>query len=151
MSTSQKHNVISAAIPETTVAGQLRAAAALLEQVAENRALLGGLSEAERTRLMKAAGQVSRPDAVDRRQFVKATKRQRKATKAERAERALNQTGIRKLRQKPVFTTPNVHPPAGFEPIEVTDDPDFREPLLGARSRVLVQAGPWVAFAPQGC
>ena len=129
MSTSQKHNVISAAIPETTVAGQLRAAAALLEQVAENRALLGGLSEAERTRLMKAAGQVSRPDAVDRRQFVKATKRQRKATKAERAERALNQTGIRKLRQKPVFTTPNVHPPAGFEPIEVTDDPDFREPL----------------------
>jgi NAD(P)-dependent dehydrogenase (short-subunit alcohol dehydrogenase family) len=78
---------------------------------------------------MKAAGQVSRPDAADRRQFVKATKRLRKAGKAQRAERLLDQTGIRRLRQKPVFTTPNVHPPAEFQQIEVTDDPDFREPL----------------------
>ena len=117
----------SRATADAVLADQLRAAAELLEQVAENRALLGGLSEAERTRLMKAAGQVSRPDAVDRRQFVKATKRQRKASKAERAERVLNQTGIRQLRQKPVFTTPNVHPPVDFEPIEVKDDPDFHE------------------------
>jgi NAD(P)-dependent dehydrogenase (short-subunit alcohol dehydrogenase family) len=129
MSANQKHNAVSVAVPENVLSGQLREAVALLERVAGNRALLGGLSEEERTRLMKAAGQVSRPDAVDRRQFVKATKRQRKATKAERAERALNQTGIRKLREKPVFTTPNVHPPAEFAQIEVTDDPDFREPL----------------------
>ena len=127
MSASHKNNHNPAKLPESPLAEQLRAAAALLEQVVENRALLGSLSEAERTRLMKAAGQVSRPDAVDRRQFVKATKRQRKAIKAERAEQVLNQTGIRQLRQKPVFTTPNVHPPAEFEPIEVTDDPDFRE------------------------
>jgi len=127
MPASHKHNVITAPANETGLAEQLRAAAALLESVADNRALLSGLSEAERTRLLKAAGQVSRPDAVDRRQFVKATKRQRKATKAERAERVLNQTGIRQLRQKPVFTTPNVHAPEIPDPIEVTDDPDFHE------------------------
>jgi len=129
MLATQKHNPKAAVPPADGLAEQLRAAVALLEQVADNRALLGGLSEAERTRLMKAAGQVSRPDAVDRRQFVKATKRLRKADKAERAERVLNQTGIRQLRQKPVFTTPNVHPPADFKQIEVGDDPDFREPL----------------------
>jgi len=127
MSATHKHSHPATAVTENELVEQLRAAAALLESVADNRALLSGLSEAERTRLLKAAGQVSRPDAVDRRQFVKATKRQRKATKAERAERVLNQTGIRQLRQKPVFTTPNVHAPEIPDPIEVTDDPDFHE------------------------
>lgn len=125
MSAGHHHKIT--ALPDEGLAEKLRAAAELLEQVVDNRALLGGLSEAERMRLMKAAGQVSRPDAVDRRRFVKATKRQRKADKAERAEKQLDQTGIRQLRQKPVFTTPNVHPPRMPEPIEVTDDPDFHE------------------------
>ena len=31
------------------------------------------------------------------------------------------------LREKPVFTTPNVFPPAEFEQAEVDDDPEFRE------------------------
>jgi len=127
MSASHKSSSTASEVPAADLAAQLQAAVALLEKVADNRALLGGLSEAERTRLMKAAGQVSRPDAVDRRQFVKATKRQRKASKAERAERVLNQTGIRQLRQKPVFTTPNVHAPEIADPIEITDDPDFHE------------------------
>jgi hypothetical protein len=52
---------------------------------------------------------------VARRQLVKATKRQRKAGKSLRAENALNQTGIRKLRRQTVFTTPNVFPPANFQ------------------------------------
>ena len=109
-----------AALPE-----KLRAAAELLEQVAHNRALLGGLTEDERTRLLKAAGHVSRPDAIRRRQFVKASQRQRKADKSQRAESVLAETGIRKLRRKPVFTTPNVHPPIGFEQMEVKDDPEL--------------------------
>jgi NAD(P)-dependent dehydrogenase (short-subunit alcohol dehydrogenase family) len=129
MSANQKHGHKVVPLPADGLSEQLLAAVVLLEQVADNRALLGGLSEAERTRLMKAAGQVSRPDAADRRQFVKATKRLRKAGKAQRAERVLDQTGIRQLRQKPVFTTPNVHPPTEFKQIEVTDDPDFREPM----------------------
>ena len=109
---------------------RLRSASELLESVAANRALLAGLPEAERTRLLQAAGQVSRPNAVDRRRLVKATKRQRKAQKVQRAESVLAETGIRALRAKPVFTTPNVFPPEDFAQKEVEGDPDFRESAL---------------------
>jgi NAD(P)-dependent dehydrogenase (short-subunit alcohol dehydrogenase family) len=109
------------------MAERLRAAAELLEAVAGNRALLAGLPEAERKRFLQAAGQVSRPDAVDRRRLVKATKRQRKAARENRDEAVLQQTGIRALRRQAVFTTPNVFPPVDFKQEEVKDDPDFRE------------------------
>ena len=109
------------------IAARLRAAAELLESVAANRALLADLSEEDRLRLLRAAGQISRPDASARRQLVKASQRQRRVNKSERAERVLNNTGIRQLRQKPVFVTPNVHPPKNFEQVEVENDPDFRE------------------------
>ena len=105
----------------------MKAAAELLETIAHNRELLAGVPEAERMRLMKAAGQISRPDAVARRQLVKATLRQRKADKTKRAEAKLHKTGIRELRRKPVFTTPNYFPPQIGEPREVTDNPDFHE------------------------
>jgi NAD(P)-dependent dehydrogenase (short-subunit alcohol dehydrogenase family) len=108
---------------------RMRAAAELLESIAGNRELFAGVSAAERTRLLQAAGRISRPDAIARRQLVKATKRQRKASKSQRAEKALNQTGIRKLRRQTVFTTPNVFPPAEFKQIEVENNPDFREPV----------------------
>src|ERR1043166_6126674 len=78
-----------------------KAAAELLEAIAGNRALLTELAVEDRARLLKAAGQVSRPDAVNRRQLVKATKRQRKAARVQRLERVLDDTGIRKLRKEP--------------------------------------------------
>ena len=112
---------------QPALAEQLKAAAELLESIASNRELLAGVSEADRTRLLQAAGRISRPDALARRRLVKATKRQRKADKSLRAENALNQTGIRKLRRQTVFTTPNVFPPADFQQVEIEDDPDFRE------------------------
>src|SRR5271169_7073505 len=108
---------------------RMQAAAELLESIAGNRELLAGVSEAERTRLLQAAGRISRPDALARRQLVKATKRQRKASKSQRAEDALNQTGIRKLRRQTVFTTPNVFPPTDFKQIEIESEPDFREAI----------------------
>ncbi|HXI73475.1 MAG TPA: SDR family oxidoreductase [Verrucomicrobiae bacterium] len=117
-----KHKLNHASLKE-----RMQAAAELLESIASNRELLAGVSEAERTRLLTAAGQISRPDARMRRQLVKASKRHRKAAKSERAESVLNQTGIRKLRRQTVFTTPNVHPPLNFEQKEVVDDPGFRE------------------------
>jgi len=117
-----KHKLNHASLKE-----RMQAAAELLESIASNRELLAGVSEAERTRLLTAAGQISRPDARMRRQLVKASKRHRKAAKSERAESVLNQTGIRKLRRQTVFTTPNVHPPLNFEQKEVVDDPEFRE------------------------
>ena len=113
----------------TDFEARMQAAAEVLEAIARNRELLAGVPEAERTRLLAAAGQISRPDAVARRQLVKATKRQRKAGKSLRAEKALNETGIRKLRRQTVFTTPNVFPPKGFQQIEVENDPEFREAI----------------------
>jgi len=111
--------------PELTE--RVRSAVELLESIAEDRALLAGVPRDERTRLLRAAGQVSRPDAVDRWRLLKETKRQRKAAKVQRAEATLAQTGIRKLRRQTVFTTPNVFPPADFAPGDVDGDPDVRE------------------------
>jgi NAD(P)-dependent dehydrogenase (short-subunit alcohol dehydrogenase family) len=109
------------------LAERLNAAAEILEKAAANRALLAGLSEKERMRLLKAAGEIYSPDVTARRRFVKARVRQRKAEKIQRDQSKLNQTGIRKLRREKVFTTPNVLPPAGFEQQEVAGDPEFRE------------------------
>jgi NAD(P)-dependent dehydrogenase (short-subunit alcohol dehydrogenase family) len=111
------------------LAEQMSAAAELLESIARNRELLAGVPEAQRTRLLQAAGQISRPDALARRRLVKATKRERKAEKTKRAEAKLHKTGIRELRRKPVFTTPNYFPPQLGEPQEVTDNPDFHEAI----------------------
>ncbi len=112
-----------------TIADRLRDAAELLESIIADRALLAGVPEAERNRLLQAAGEVSRPDAIRRRQLVKETKRHRKAHKVRREESVLSETGIRKLRRETIFTTPNVFPPREFEQQDVLDDPEFREAL----------------------
>ena len=114
---------------EPNLADRLRDAAELLESIASDRSLLAGLPEADRTRLLHAAGRVSRPDAVDRRRLVQATKRERRIAKANRAETVLSSTGIRKLRRETVFMTPNVFPPTHFEQHDIDDDPDFREAI----------------------
>jgi NAD(P)-dependent dehydrogenase (short-subunit alcohol dehydrogenase family) len=106
---------------------QLKAAAEILEKASANRALLSTLSQEERTRLLKAAGDIYCPDLTQRRKLVKATVKQRKAEKQQRDDSKLNETGIRKLRREKVFTTPNVFPPKDFVPEEVKDNPDFRE------------------------
>lgn len=111
----------------TDLTERVKAAAELLEAIAADRGVMAGLSSDERNRLLAAAGQVSRPEARARRQLLKVYARERKQAKTEREESALNQSGIRKLRKQTVFTTPNVHPPLGFEQHEVTDNPEFRE------------------------
>jgi hypothetical protein len=55
--------------------------------------------------------------------------RQRKATKVRREEGVLDATGIRTLRRKPAYTSPNVFPPVEFEQREAAADPDVREPI----------------------
>jgi len=106
---------------------QLKAAAAILEKASANRALLGALNEEERTRLLKAAGDIYCPNVAERRRLVKAKVKQRKAEKISRDQSKLHETGIRKLRREKVFTTPNVFPPLDFKQEEVKDNPDFRE------------------------
>src|SRR3984893_16255390 len=91
---------------------RLRAAAHLLEQIVADRSLLADIPEADRNRLLNAAGRVSRPDALGRRQLLKVVKRKKRAEKVQREESVLAATGIRKLRREPVFiTSPNIYPP----------------------------------------
>jgi NAD(P)-dependent dehydrogenase (short-subunit alcohol dehydrogenase family) len=110
-----------------SVSERLRTATDLLERVARDRSLLAKLSVEERTRLLTAAGEIYCPDVRERRRLVKAKVRQRQAEKLQRDQSKLNETGIRVLRRKPVFTTPNIFPPENFEQREVGSDAEFRE------------------------
>jgi len=106
---------------------RLREAVEVLEQVLGNRTVLAGLSAEERTRLVRAAGELYSPDPKVRRQFHKAQQRQRKAARTQQIETVRADTGIRRLRRAPVFITPNVTLPAEAGSPEVVGDPEFRE------------------------
>ena len=107
---------------------RLRAATELLEAVVADRSLLAALALDDRTRLLNAAGNVYSPDVEARRRQIKAERRQHKASKVHADQGALGETGIRTLRAKPVFTTPNVFPP-GRVPDAIGSDVDDREAL----------------------
>jgi NAD(P)-dependent dehydrogenase (short-subunit alcohol dehydrogenase family) len=94
---------------------RLRDAAALLEAIVADRGLLARVPAEDRRRVLAAAGNVYNPDVNARRRMVKATIRGRKAARIRRDDSVLADTGIRSLRRKPVFTTPNALPPNGFE------------------------------------
>jgi NAD(P)-dependent dehydrogenase (short-subunit alcohol dehydrogenase family) len=108
-------------------ADPLRDAIETLEAIVADRGLLRDLSLEERTRLLAAAGNLFNPDIAERRRSAKALRRRDKAAKRQIDETVLAETGIRVLRDKPVFTTPNVFPPPGFEQVDVDGDPAFRE------------------------
>ena len=110
-----------------TPAERFTAAVELLEAIAANRAVLAGATEDERKRLLLAAGEISRPDAIARRRLLKVMQRERKAQRILRDEEVRSQAGIRALRRAPVFTTPNVYPPRELVTQEITDDPEARE------------------------
>lgn len=106
---------------------RLRAAVATLELIVADRGVLAAVPPDERRRLLDAAGLVYNPDTGARRQMVKATIRNRKASKVKRDDQVLAGTGIRALRRQTVFTTPNVFPPSDFEQRDVEGEPEFRE------------------------
>ncbi|MEI7761265.1 MAG: SDR family oxidoreductase [Thermoleophilia bacterium] len=108
--------------PVADTAERLRAATELLESVARDRGMLGSLSVEERTRLLTAAADVFNPDAVQRRRFTKAKRKEERDAGIRADELLLADTGIRVLREKPVFTTPNVYPPKGFVPTDAETD-----------------------------
>ncbi len=112
----------------TNAPEELRAAILILERAAADRSLLAGLSPEEYTRLLKAAGEVFSPHPHEKRRFVKARIRQRKAEKVEREQQVLNRTGIRELRRRPVFNTPNPLPAPATQARDI-EDPDFRDLL----------------------
>ena len=93
------------------------------------------LTEKERIQLVNAAGDVFEPDVELRRQRVRARQRRERAAKLRRDEQVLAETGIRRLRAKPVFTTPNVFPPEAFVQTDVTDG--GRRPRGGGSAALL--------------
>src|ERR1700716_972674 len=108
---------------------RMRAAADLLETIVADRSILADFPEADRNRLLNAAGRVSRPDALSRRQLLKVVKRNKRVEKVQRAETVLAATGIRKLRREPVFiTSPNIYPPKSKELLTSEPSPETEDP-----------------------
>jgi len=128
-------NIASARLPQqgtdsNSLHDRFRAAAELLETIVADRSLLADIPEGDRNRLLNAAGRVSRPDALGRRQLLKVVKRKKRAEKVQREESVLAATGIRQLRRQPVFiTSPNIFPPKSpelltcGEPLRETEEP----------------------------
>jgi NAD(P)-dependent dehydrogenase (short-subunit alcohol dehydrogenase family) len=112
-----------------TAADQIRAAIQTLEKVAADRTLMTGLSPDEHRRFLQAAGEVFSPNPRERRRFTKARIRRRKQEKIDKEQAVLNQTGIRELRRRPVFNTPNPMPAPAVQPDAIEDAPDAREAL----------------------
>jgi NAD(P)-dependent dehydrogenase (short-subunit alcohol dehydrogenase family) len=104
-------------------ADELRALTELLEKLARDPSPIFELAEEERVRLINAAGDLFNPDTEERRQQFRARRRREKADRIQRDEAAKNETGIRQLRAKPVFTTPNVFPPVIDDRFDELDDP----------------------------
>ncbi len=98
---------------------RLRSAAELLESIANGKSLLDGAPEAERQRLLRAVAAVYHPDRLARRRLTKDAAKERRAERTQRDEAVRNDTGIRKLRTKPVVHSPNVFPPQAFPRVDV--------------------------------
>ncbi|MEO6798581.1 MAG: SDR family oxidoreductase [Rhodanobacter sp.] len=114
---------------------RLREAAHLLEAVAEDRQLLDQLPTADRHRLHQAVARVYHPDPGARRIRLKAAEKARHAAKLQSEDSVLNQTGIRMLRRRPVFTTPNAFAPENFLSHDVAPDEDAAHPRESIESK----------------
>ncbi len=105
-------------------------AMAVLRRVVAEPDLLGALDADERAAFRTAAGDVFCPDPDIRRRRTKVLQLQRRRERARRDDELLTSTGIRTLRSRPVFTTPDVYAPDAHEQVDVADDPHrppFRE------------------------
>jgi NAD(P)-dependent dehydrogenase (short-subunit alcohol dehydrogenase family) len=112
----------------TALCERLREAIELLESIASDRSVLAGVPDEERQRLLRAVANVYSPDRVERRRMSKTVARQRQAARVRNDQTVLHETGIRSLRRKPVFHTPNVFPTVsvddGFAPHDVHENPE---------------------------
>ena len=109
-----------------TLIERLREATELLESIAADRTVLAGVSDEERARLLQAVALVYHPDRVERRRMAKVTAKQRRAARVRETEQARCETGIRELRRKPVYHSPNVFPPESFAPNDLHEPADPR-------------------------
>ena len=86
----------------------------VLLEVIDAPEMLNTLDAHEKSDFFNAAGDVFCPDPEIRRRRTKLLQQQRRAAKIRRDDAVLTGTGIRTLRAKPVFTTPDV-----FAPVDV--------------------------------
>ena len=93
---------------------RLRATTEFLESI--DRRTLDALHEDERRRLLRAMSLLRGPASRSRRRLEKANAREERAARVNRDRGLRSDTGIQLLRRRPVFTTPNVFPPPGFQP-----------------------------------
>jgi NAD(P)-dependent dehydrogenase (short-subunit alcohol dehydrogenase family) len=107
---------------------RLREATFLLESLAADPLLLAQVPAQERGRLQQAVASVYHPDPAIRRVKLKAAQKAHYASKIRADDSVLEQTGIRALRRKPVFNTPSVFAPVGFEAHDVNPEVDAAQP-----------------------
>ena len=88
-------------------ARRLREIVEFLEALDADRRILDTLSPEDRSRLLRAIDLANNPDNRTRRRQLKAMAREAREARVKRDDDQLNATGIRTLRRKPVFTTPN--------------------------------------------
>jgi len=105
--------------PADVTVDLLRRASALLESIAAGKSVLDGVPEDERQRLLRAVAAVYHPDRLERRKRTKVAAQERRAARVRRDEAVRSDTGIRRLRTKPVVHSPNVFPPSVFERLDV--------------------------------
>ena len=91
---------------DPTIPDRVRAAAQLLEEVNDDRAMLAEVDDTLRQRFLIAAGQVSRADKYARKKLAKELYKKAKKAKKGADTQLLDQTGIRQARENPVFETP---------------------------------------------
>src|SRR4030095_15210940 len=109
--------------------------AALLERIALDRSLLEDVPAEDRERFLKAVAHVYQPDRVERRRMAKVVDKRRKAARVRRDDTVLHETGIRALRRKPVFSTPNYFLPQDGHGLPGSEGPAKAGPHQSESSR----------------
>lgn len=109
-------------LADEVLAQRVREANETLSWIARNGALMERLPREERRRLHELVGEIYIPDPAARRQHRKAAAKSRVKEQIRKDDAVLNDTGIRALRRRPVFTTPNYFVPEGFVDQPVVDD-----------------------------
>jgi NAD(P)-dependent dehydrogenase (short-subunit alcohol dehydrogenase family) len=102
---------------------------AVLHEVVAAPELVEELSASERSQFFNAAGDVFCPDPDIRRRRTKLLQQRRRAARTQRDEQLLDETGIRTLRARPVFTTPDVYPPTTPELADDTPGRSATDPI----------------------
>ena len=115
--------------PEDAVRQRLLDLLDALREVVAAPEMINTLGAEDKAAFFNAAGDVFCPDPEIRRRRTKLLQQQRRAERIQRDESVLSETGIRTLRSRDVFTTPDVFAPTDFTQTDVTDAPPFGETL----------------------